>query len=67
MQDWVKDQHGAKAFFPLLVFYKMLLYSFTACAVALKLGEIYHLADVRNVSLVPYLAGQMHFRGKDRL
>lgn len=39
---WVKNEHSANVFFPLLVFYKLLVSSPTASAVAIKLGDIYH-------------------------
>ena len=45
------------------MFKKLLVRSPTACAVATKLGAS---VDMRNVILVPFLAGQMHYRGKGK-
>ena len=50
-------------FFSLRMFKKLLVRSPTACAVATKLGAS---VDMRNVILVPFLAGQMHYRGKGK-
>lgn len=62
---WVKTEHSAKKF----AFFFFAHVQEAACKITYslccrkKLGASF---DMRNVILVPFLAGQMHYRGKGK-